>query len=292
MKPILFIFALLFFASCVSEVDFPLPSTEKLVALNCILNPNADTVVAWVSYTKPVLSTLEFEAVKNARVNLFEDGKQIGEFVKSDSTAFVLPIKVKPCKNYRIEVVTENKLVWAETHVPENISADFEAIKNNQNSFDYKVSFKDNPGEENYYWISAKGFTWTAKPYYSIVDLLFSNYDLADDFNRTVDQFKGYLYDYRYYIRILDGTLPSDSVTVQFNPGGINIQNGPQEVFVLSVDYHLDKYMKSSLLMEENDWSAEDTPIIYSPFPVYSNIHGGTGIFGSFNGVSQKFSKD
>jgi hypothetical protein len=292
MKPILFIFTLLFFASCVSEVDFSLPSPEKLVALNCILNPHADTVVAWVSCTKPVLSPLEFEAVKNARVNLFEEGKLVGEFKKSDSTAFILPFSVHPGKNYKIEVLNDEKTVWAETRVPKDISADFEAIKNNKYSFDYKVLFKDNPGEENYYWISAKGFTMTSKPYYEIADLLFSNYDLADDFNRTVDQFKGYMYDYSYYIRISDSVLPSDSVTVQFNPGGMNIQNGPQEVFVLSVDYHLDKYMKSSLLMEENDWYADDTPIIYSPFPVYSNIHGGTGIFGSFNSVSKQFSKD
>jgi hypothetical protein len=38
--------------------------------------------------------------------------------------------------------------------------------------------------------------------------------------------------------------------------------------------------MKSSLLLERMDLYAEDMPVIYSPQPVYSNIHGGTGILG------------
>jgi hypothetical protein len=47
--------------------------------------------------------------------------------------------------------------------------------------------------------------------------------------------------------------------------------------------------MKSSLLLERMDLDAEDMPIIYSPQPVYSNIHGGTGIFGSYVSVSKEF---
>lgn len=292
MKKNLIFLTLILLTSCVSEVDFTLPSMEKKITINCILNPGSDTVVALVSWTKPVLSSVDFEPVKNARVLLFEEGNQIGEFKKSDSTAFIFPFAIQPGKNYKIEVLNNAETVWAETLVPENISAEFEAIKTYQYSFDYKVFFKDNPDEENYYWISAKGFTWSEKPYYAIASNLFSNYSLADDFNRSVEQFKGYMYDFYHYIRISDSVLPSDSISVQFAPEGINISNGIQEVFILSVDYHLDKYMKSSLLMEENDWYAEDTPIIYAPFPVYSNIHGGTGIFGSFNSVSKQFSRD
>ena len=64
----------------------------------------------------------------------------------------------------------------------------------------------------------------------------------------------------------------------------------PMEIFLLSTDYHLDKYMKSGLLTERMEIYAEDMPIIYAPFPIYSNIHGGTGIFGSFTSVSKEFS--
>ena len=44
--------------------------------------------------------------------------------------------------------------------------------------------------------------------------------------------------------------------------------------------------------MEQMEMYAEDMPIIYAPFPIYSNIHGGTGIFGSFTSVSKVFTKE
>lgn len=47
--------------------------------------------------------------------------------------------------------------------------------------------------------------------------------------------------------------------------------------------------MKSSILTERMEIFAEDMPIMYAPVPIYSNIHGGTGIFGSFTGISKEF---
>jgi hypothetical protein len=44
--------------------------------------------------------------------------------------------------------------------------------------------------------------------------------------------------------------------------------------------------------MANIDYYAEEVPIAYSPFPVYSNIHGGTGIFGSFTSVSKTFTQE
>ena len=99
------------------------------------------------------------------------------------------------------------------------------------------------------------------------------------------------MYNYEYYIRVNSNEVPTDSINVQFHPNSININDGTQEVFVLSVDYHLDKYMKSSILLEEIDMYVEDVPIVYAPFPMYSNINGGTGIFGSYNSVSEKFDR-
>jgi hypothetical protein len=96
---------------------------------------------------------------------------------------------------------------------------------------------------------------------------------------------------YEDYIRIADKMLTEESINFQFIPAGIDINNGPQEIFVFSVDCHLDKYMKSSLMMEENDLWAEEVPIVYAPFAVYSNVHNGTGIVGSYNSSFNAFSK-
>ncbi len=288
-----FLFFLCFLqVSCVGEVDFSLSEQEKLITINCLLNPGKDTVKAQITYSKLITDKNNFGSVKDISVSLFEEGELIGNFSKVDSTHFNCAYQVKSGKKYRIETSTGTKKVWAETRVPVNFEAGFTAIKDYVESFDYIVSIIRNQTEESIYWISAKGFSWyNGKPFYDIASSLYSDCSFADDFNRLTEQGYGYKYIYEYYIRLNSKETPSDIFDVKFHPSGIYINNGYQEVFVLSVDYHLDKYMKSSILLEENDMYAEDVPIVYAPFPMYSNINGGTGIFGSFNSVSQKFER-
>ncbi len=288
-------FVLLFVltVSCISEVDLRTKEIEKDIVLNCILKTGNDTVVVNLSYSKAILSSNTFAPVKNAEIKLYENKIFVGQFQKLDSFAYILPFKVKSGYKYKIESICGEKTIWAETKVPEKINVIITSINNTHNSFDYKVSFKDNPHKKNYYWISAKGFnTYDGKNYSEIAVALYSNYSYADDFNRLVEEGYGYIYEYEYYIRINDISLNQDSVNCQFYPASIHIMNGFQEIFLLSADYHLDKYMKSSLLMSDIDFYAEEVPIAYSPFPVYSNIHGGTGIFGSLNSVSKVFTKE
>ena len=281
-----------FVISCVSEVDISLNEPKKEITINCILTPDADTVTAWLSYTKPVLSSAGFEPINKARLILYEQGNPVGKFRQTDSTAWVLPYKIKPGEKYKIEVITNNTTVWAETIVPQFISAEIDSLQLYHYRLEYKILIDDSPSESNYYWISAKGYSWyDGLPYYEMAGAIHTNYSFADDFNRYTETFwEGYIYSYEKYIRITDISLPYSFIQLQFHPSTIDFTQGPQKVFILSVDYHLDKYMKSSLLMEENDLWAEDVPIVYAPFPVYSNIHGGTGIFGSFTSVSKEFS--
>jgi hypothetical protein len=282
-----------FVISCVSEVDISLNEPEKEITINCILTPDVDTVTAWLSYSKPVLSSTGFEPINNALPILYEQGNPVGQFRQTDSTAWVLPYKIKPGAKYKIEVTTNNTTIWAETIVPQLISAEIDSLQLRHYGLDYKISFFDNPNEENFYWITAKGFSWyNGLPYYEMAGYFYSDFTFADDFNRLTYPGYGYIYEYNSYMRIKGGSLPNSFIQIQFYPPGISLSDGPQKVFILSVDYHLDKYMKSSLLMEENDLWAEDVPIVYAPFPVYSNIHGGTGIFGSFISVSKEFSRD
>ncbi len=293
MKSHFTIFISFLMFSCISNVEITLPEQERELTLNCILNPDSDTVMAWISYSKPLLDTVILEQVNDVIVTLIEEDKTIGQFIKSDSTAFILPFKVNPGNTYKIEATIENNDIWAKTCIPKQIYAQIESIDGLGDNKYYNVFFNDKPDEENYYWIGTKGYTWyDGKPFYDISTALFSNYILADDFNRLPEQFQEFSYSYEYYIRISDSALPSKTVELQFYPSGIYITNGPQKVFILSVDNHLDKYMKSSLLLEEIDSYAEDVPIVYSPFPIYSNINGGTGIFGSYTSVSKVFTKN
>lgn len=282
---------LLLFSSCVSEVDIALAENEKVVTVNCILSPDIDTIVAHVSYSRDALSSENFKPIDDATIKLFEEGRLIGKFKKSDSTAWRLNHTIEPGKSYNLGVFINDKTLWAETTVPEQFNANITSLEIVTYRYDYQVSLLNN--RKSFYWISAKGYAhYKGEPTFDRAPAFYSSYSYADDFNRYLETWAGYRYSYEDYIRIAGNTLQLDSINCQFVPATIDINLGPQEVFVFSVDYHLDKYIKSSLLMEENDLWAEDVPIVYAPFPVYSNIHGGTGIFGSLNSVSKVFTKD
>lgn len=280
--------------SCTDEVEISLSDENKVLTLNSILNSDEDTIVVHLSYSKPLLSVMAFEDIVDAEVKLLENNRLIGFFTKSDSTAWNLPYRVLPGNSYKIEVICNDDKIWGETTVPNTLNAEITSDYFDFNHNEYSVSYTDDLSKDNYYWITVQGYSqYYGKPHLNL-PVLFSNYSYADDFNRDTEtsHFDNYLYEYFNYIRIYDKNLPEDSVRIQFLPASIDLGDGPQEVFILSTDYHLDKYMKSSLQNEEIDSYAEGVPIVYAPFPVYSNIHGGTGIFGSYGGVSKKFFKN
>lgn len=278
------------FFSCIKDVTINEKNTSPEVVLNCILNADKDTVTVQLTHSRPIQSTIQFEAIKDANILFFEEGKNVGEFIWTDSSTYVLPVSIVPGKTYRLEAKTKNKIVWAETTVPSIVNASIENANPESYSYSYLISLKDNREEDNFYWVSATGYEGVEdNKQKNIACVLYSNFEYTDDFNQGIYQNGMYKFEYKYYIRFTDNELSGDLTEVIFYPQCITY---PKEVFLLSADYHLDKYMKASLMLQEMDLYAEDMPIIYSPFPIYSNIHGGTGIFGSFSSVSKVFTND
>jgi len=271
------------FSGCIREVELNLNNKNREYVLNCILNIAQDTIVVTLTKTKDITSQTPFEAVKGAEIILFENDKDVGHFTHSDSIAYFLVYNPKPGMKYRLEAETGNDKIWGETTVPKKIDARIE--KRASSLEGYQVSFEDNKNEDNFYWITATGYEGPSdNQHKNIACSILSNFEYADDFNRYTSD-GTYKFEYDFYLRFSDNQL-SDSTTILFRPQCLS---SPISIFLLSTDYHLDKYMKSSLLMERMDLNAEDMPIIYSPQPVYSNIHGGTGIFGSYVSVSKEF---
>lgn len=275
--------------SCTENVELNFRNENPTVVLNCILNTEQDTITAWLTKSNPVSTDNEFESIEDAEVTLFEEGEAVGVFSWSDSSAYILPIKPKPGKKYKIEAQVEGKTIWAETKIPNSANAIFERVYPVEYGSHYKVSFNDDQNADNFYWISATGNEKYAGEVTktNIAHTIYSNFLYADDFNQFIFQNGIYKFEYAYYIRFEDKEFQGNDVEIVFQPMGIS----SPEVFLLSVDYHLDKYMKSSLMLEEMNLYVEESPVIYSPFPVYSNIHGGTGIFGAVNSCSKVFLK-
>lgn len=274
--------------ACIQDVIINESPENREMVLNCILNTQKDTVFVQLSYSKPIQEIVEFEPIVDAEIQLFEDGKKIGDFLWVDSSAYSLPFTVLPGKKYRIEAKKGNNKVWAETSVPS--IADATIDKSTFANGSYMIRLNLNSDIQNFYWISAMGYEGSAdNQQKNITCELYSNFEYADDFNRRIYENGIYKFEYVHYIRFTENELTTNQTELIFYPLCIN---SPIEVFLLSVDYHLDKYMKSSLLLNDMDMYAQDMPIIYSPFPMYSNIHGGTGIFGSYSSVSKVFTKN
>jgi hypothetical protein len=287
-KQILILFLSLFvFWGCISDVTINTGADNSDLVVNCFLCPQNDTVSVWVSYSKPVQSNSFFEPVKDAQIVLFENNEKVGTLVWADSSLYILPFKVEAGKTYRLEANTETEKIWAETTIPSEVPAIIKREQSTNFAQDFRIELNDNPAEENYYWITATGFEGVEpNRKKNIACSLQSDYEFADDFNRSIYEDGVYKFEYEYYIRFTDQELETDLTNVVFYPQCIDF---PIEVFLLSADYHLDKYMKSSLLLYEMDLFAREMPVVYAPFPMYSNISGGTGIFGSYNSVSAKF---
>ena len=294
MKPFYRTSALIFFlaafSGCISDVALTETNRERQPVLNGILDAAKDTLTVHFSWSKSIQATQSFEHEKEARVQLFEDGKFAGEFTWKDSSAYYLPFQVAPGKTYKIEASAKGKTVWAETTVPQPVNATIEQENPEVYGNNYIVVLTDNPEQINFYWISATGYEGANENRTkNIACLIYSNFEYADDFNRYISENGVFKFEYDYYLRFPDNQLPQNQMEILFRPQCIGL---PMEVFLLSTDYHLDKHMKSSLLTERMEIYAEDMPFIYAPFPIYSNILGGTGIFGSFTSVSKEFSRD
>jgi hypothetical protein len=272
------------FSGCIRDVELNLNNKNREYVLNCILNTAQDTVVVRLTKTRDITSKTPLEAVKDAEIVLFENDKDVAHFTYSDSSAYFLAYNTKPGMKYRLEAETGTDKIWGETTVPKEIEARFEKLASFVEG--YQVSFEDNKDEDNFYWITATGYEGASdNQYKNITCSILSNFEYADDFNRYTSDNGMFRSEYDFYLRFSDNQL-SDSTFVILRPQCLS---SSISVFLLSTDYHLDKYMKSSLLLERMDLDAEDMPIIYSPQPVYSNIHGGTGIFGSYVSVSKEF---
>ncbi len=274
--------------ACIQDVIINESPENREMVLNCILNTQKDTIIVQLSYSKPIQEIVEFEPIVDAEIQLFEDGEKIGYFIGLDSSTYILPFTVSPGNKYRIEAKKGDNNIWAETTVP-GVS-DATIVKSSFGYGSFMVSLNLNSDIRNFYWISAMGYEGSAdNQEKNIARELYSNFEYADDFNRRIYENGIYKFEYDYYIRFTEDELLADQAEVVFYPQYIS---SPIEIFLFSVDYHLDKYMKSSLLLKDMDMYAQDMPIIYSPFPMYSNINGGTGIFGSYSSVSKVFAKN
>ncbi len=151
------VLASLFIASCTKTIDFKEGDTDQKIVVNSIMCPDS-TFKVRITKSQSVLRDFYFEVVTNAQVSLLEDGNKVGQAKEESGYYQIADFKPQAGKNYQLEVIAGDKIITAETNIPnpvEIIETDTSTIENDwgNRSLDLKIKFRDSPNED-YYRIS------------------------------------------------------------------------------------------------------------------------------------------
>jgi hypothetical protein len=143
----------------------------------------------------------------------------------------------------------------------------------------YQLTLTDRPETKDVYWIAVQveNVWWGEFESKNIItDLI-----ISDDFNREEESLYPELpYMHRYYVRLEDDLFSGESIS--FKIGFDEMMTNLDRIFVISADKHLDSYIKSAILQNDQQ-SVGDNPVFFTPINVYSNMDNGKGIFCAYS---------
>lgn len=294
----IYLFALLL-TGCQSVVHLNGDGLEPLVVLNSVLEVGKDSTSVQISLTQPVGDKPEWAKIQTATVTLFENGNPVGSASPAEPGYYVFKHMIKPSTTYRIEAeVPDYNKVWGETHTPGDLketNIDIQFTNKGWGIYKVDLSWIDNTGENNYYWIGGRhsyyspGLPNNSQDTTKLIReyLFYSTSSLMDPFNRIGDELSDITTCYEYYIRVEDSGLDGQQIKLPYQTSG---SHDKFVTFMLSVDSHYDAWLKSSIQNKENYDMIEDLPLLYQPAYTHSNIHGGVGLVGSFISIEKSLS--
>lgn len=273
------IVCLLLVASCETSVDFDLPTRPPRLVINAVFVAGQDSTEVFVSLTRPGHSNDPWAVVPGAVIRTSEEGGPVHEAVEYEAGRYRLHHSVKAATRYRVTVEHAGHApAWGETTVPSPLEASIDTIPGKR----FVVNrWRDNPNERNIYWISYF-MTDGTLPY-----AIYTASALVDPFNREIDSFASITTSYTGYARVEDSGLQGQELELSYTYP----YSAPGHPFILSVDKHLDAYMKATKLAWNMYAKMEDFPLFYEPFHAYTNVHNGAGVIASFVCFERFFSR-
>lgn len=264
-------FFILLLHSCISDYPIEVGYSESIV-VNCILTN--DTVQQLTLTKTSKMNEHLFAEIKDAKVDLFEEGEFVGRFEKVAYALWELRYIPKKGRRYSLKVETdEGKVLNAQTTMPvdleiipltgKKIKRTFKQLTANFPVWIFTVGHSGGVAEKVYYY-PEKGFTLSTFPR--------TNHPLADGFNH--DEIVDSLSSYFFYIRV-DGTHG-------FEPLDFAIGNSSEFVFFRTVSFEYDQYLKTSMQKMLNRLDEYDPTVWFDESKVYSNIENGLGVFGAY----------
>ena len=291
------IMVILFFHACIVDVNPKLPRNNSVVLNGLIVPGDSITVSLFRSATGT--DTSEFEIVENVEVTLLVGSEKTVPFSYLGNGVYRADEVASELTRYKVIIITlEDEEIWAETITPE---IKFGAVLTSaitSGSFDntksITLTISDNPDFKNFYWITDLQYNITPDSVSSrnICPALYTNSEYADMFNETYDPsgYGKYFFEYNSFMHFQDFAFSGETIAIEFMP----VQNGSvkqDSIIVFNFDEHYSNYLKSKLIYEQGGEriSSNAPPINYIPSFIYSNVHNGLGILGSYTAVSKCF---
>lgn len=303
---------LLILFSCKKTIDFNDEGLANQVVLNSIIYPE-EGVTAYLTFSTSVLSRPTLAGggpMADGTLELYENGTLLKQQY-SPTGRFQFPdIKPKAGATYRIAGKSHDKLLEAETTIPEKvevISIDTMTVNNQfiNKRLQVKVKIKDPSGDnfyriivsneslvllknvdgngtQKYYLNTGEDWISTDSPVFNSLYNNLGNEEIdvgpTNDYNIFPDDyFKGKEYTIQFFINNYNyGNNPY--------PGGYGGNETTKTIYkrriihVQQLSKDLFNYLKYLKLYE----FYHDNPFA-EPVPVYSNVNGGVGIFAGLN---------
>ena len=301
------VFMYLALTGCVRDVVLDAGEKPRVV-VECVLTESSPQELR-LSFTKGASLAAAPELTEAAaRLIDLTNNYPVGEFRRRDDGIWALDYAAVPRHSYRLEVeVPEYDLVWAEQTMPERIDVETKveylfpplwssSIAIGWSVVAYRVLNADTP-----VWISGT-LDYGSDKDARYVDRLCTDYPDVDAFNLTGDSYApeivyhvsdhaytanyGSLYGrslHRRFIRIPSVSSDqwfyvSGDFLVEYGQGDESGWPRGRQVCFSSFSQDYDIYLKQALLAAGN---TSDLTSVFARDNLYSNIHGGIGIFGA-----------
>ncbi len=278
--------------ACEKIIDIEIPDNERKIVVNGIISED-QTAAVNLSRSLTVLEADEFVFIYDAAVRLFQGDRLVGQFTADKNGTYFLPdFKPLAGNTYRLTVDYPGlNPVEAETTVPDMVpmtTCDTLVIESEWGYRDYriKIVFNDPAGKDNYYGLSVH-ITYeeidyvTMEPTGNIVTRLVYIYSDSDMFVED----ESHNYGGKIYFDDLLFEGQSKSVEVGLYDYIMSMVDSVKiEVHLEQLDPAFYKYVVSNEAYQQ----AHNNPFA-EPVQVYTNIHGGLGIFSSYSYSSRSF---
>lgn len=275
--------------SCRKVIDIDLKNSERKLVVNSAFSPEKP-IEFNISQSLFILDSKETKFIDGALIEIFENNNLVQILTSSSNGNYISSITPKQGYKYSVYVSYEGlKKAYSENVVPNSIkiiSVDTSTIHTtinndmyegaNNEKYQMKIKFFDNPNEENYYTLSIYSMQETYNYINGQEIIQYENYPIHFSTNDLILQDIDYASEAIFSDELINGK----EYELNINFDKYNFYNDSNLVTIylksISKDYYL---YKSSI---QKHMSVNGDPFS-EPVQVYNNIINGYGIFAGFS---------